>query len=370
MPILDSETERFPSIDEFRENFYSFPYKFGVQVEKIFSAPMYCSPVSEFSRFMQQVCRPTWLFGYAPGEMVDSFRNAFLRGLLSINARVLLFPQSQPIAHNGNFIRLSHHSYGKAEQKWHYKVGYLPNYFHFDRAGFSGWSEFHEAPTNEIDEIDQEVADIFYNTTSNKYKSNRKSKYPQGKSEHINIDNFVFIPLQIPTDAVINLSPFKGYIKTMREAIDIILSTGRPVVIKRHPLDTDPRIAVMLSEAARKGAIITSASIHDIFLRCNEVVTWNSGVGFEALLYGKKVICLGKTEYGKAGWDVQALQELVPALEAPMDDDRTSRLRRLVFLILNKYQMDTGTPDAEQKHILRALCWNYMNRTKIPGWGN
>jgi len=100
----------------------------------------------------------------------------------------------------------------------------------------------------------------------------------------------IVVPFQVESDSnILEGSPFK----TMREfhtfCSSVIDSSRYEILYKTHPEQAD-----LILEGKFAGMEINS---YDLVNAADYVLTINSTVGFEGLLFGKKVIALGKSAY-------------------------------------------------------------------------
>lgn len=362
--LLPSQVPLAP-IEKFEGLYYGFPYGFDTQVRKLCDAFHQCEAPTAYARFLQRIGMPTWLLPYAPDDSADPFRRRMASVLQAMNADIVLVPEAQRAssltAGLRNTIRLSHHTMGKVDRTWHYKVAYLPGFYHFDREGFSGWSELAHATAAEVEQVPADAAENYWNGRIAALRNARKSKYAQDEAAAFEHQDFAFIPLQLPDDSVIALGHSKDYLGTMRDAARLLRGRGLPVVLKRHPLCHDDRVAALLAALEAEGCIATTASIHRILPAAKAVVTLNSGVGFEALLHLKPVICLGRSDYALAGWEAKTMEALDTALGQITPGRPVPFLKRFLYLALNKYQVDLNADISSKQHALRAICWNYLS---------
>ena len=52
-----------------------------------------------------------------------------------------------------NSIFLAWHNHGTTKNTWFIKSGYMPNYFYFDKTGYSGWAELAEKYEYDCDRL-------------------------------------------------------------------------------------------------------------------------------------------------------------------------------------------------------------------------
>lgn len=363
MPRLSAEDLEFPEIDKLSSAYYGGGFR--PLIAKIFDEVYRCPEPMPYIRFLQLVRRPVWSLPYQTraGEYTK-FREGILPVLEQAGA-TLTFHTAHEAIKDENVIRLTWHSLGRKSQRWHYKVAYLPHMLHFDRDGFSGWSELYKTNKKKIAQIPQNIADPYFEETQKNYISDQVSKYRQKKGKEPAGSDYVFVPLQLPNDSVISLKLFpQSYVEAIGIAVQALVEQGHRVVIKRHPYCDDRHVEKLLSSFDSPLVEVSESSIHQLIPASRCVVTLNSGVGFESLLYEKPVVCLGKADYSMAGVEC-ADPALVPqAVAEAVEHLDLAFIRRLVFAALNIFQIDTRSPLAFERQVLRALCWNYLEKAE------
>ena len=168
---------------------------------------------------------------------------------------------------------VSYHKISDLPNVYTLKRAYIPYYYYLDSMGYSGWSEVCNMEIPKVEVTKNKIQE---------YLDNKVSKYKQ--NGEFNLDKpFVFVPLQIESDEVSKLGWMSSY-----ELAQMCVNRFDTVVVKPHPGG---------NQKAPKGAIETHASIHSILPKADKVCTVNSGVGFEALMYGKPVYVAGESDY-------------------------------------------------------------------------
>lgn len=239
---------------------------------------------------------------------------------------------------SGNWPAVSYHTTGLQDGWLHLKDAAIPGYYRFDEKGYAGFSSFGElealpaacfqASNEEVESVWGEVKSNIVDAKVSKYRqSTAPSDLPEGP--------FVFFPLQMLNDTVALLAWV-----SMLDALECVVKHcekfGRKVVVKRHPMCKRADVEAALSQLAKSpSAVISSASIHDILPRASIVVTVNSGVGFEALLYQRRVITVGASEYGVVTDRCKTLVELDAALSVEKQVDMDA-IKRFVWLYLDR----------------------------------
>ena len=108
-------------------------------------------------------------------------------------------------------------------------------------------------------------------------------------------DKYIFVPFQVAYDTqIIHHSP---WIKDMFELFEIVEDISKkidtPFVIKEHPSDRVSNYK-KLHKRGNKNIIFSSANTQDLIQKAEAIITINSSVAIEALLFYKKVIVLGE----------------------------------------------------------------------------
>lgn len=87
-----------------------------------------------------------------------------------------------------------------------------------------------------------------------------------------------------------------------------------PILIKPHPLDTDPATAARLAAIDDPRVRIVQANIHDIIAAATVVVTINSACGIEAMFHGRPVVLCGESDFHHAAVTVRRAEEMDQAI--------------------------------------------------------
>ncbi|MFL2836761.1 MAG: nitrogen fixation protein FixF [Alphaproteobacteria bacterium] len=115
-------------------------------------------------------------------------------------------------------------------------------------------------------------------------------------------DDYIFFPFQIPSDQQIRVH--SRWIKTMDDFMDIIIEFAvrypdKNFVIKEHP---SFKQSIIGKKPLRKNILFANGnSTEELIKNARLVVTLNSTVGIEALLFGKPVITLADACYNIDG---------------------------------------------------------------------
>lgn len=117
-------------------------------------------------------------------------------------------------------------------------------------------------------------------------------------SEELRQNHYMFLPLQVSSDTQIKLHSDVDNIDAIRIAAAKAKEMALKLVVKIHPAETDVlAINEIVSMRENFDFEIATISTNDLIRYADEVITINSTVGLEALLYGKRVTCLGRCFY-------------------------------------------------------------------------
>jgi CDP-glycerol glycerophosphotransferase (TagB/SpsB family) len=275
-------------------------------------APM---PVVEF--FLP----PYFYSGYVTDAEAHRRICHMLRNMISgfVSAAFAIVPRHQfrltDAAPTGNWPAISYHTTGSQKGWFHLKDGPIPGYFSCDPLGYAGWSSLaSEIRTDDLPATEEQIEDTWHRLQKEVVLA-RKSKYGQTEVEFRRPGRpFIFLPMQILSDAVARLAYIPG-LRLLEILVKELPRREYDLVIKRHPKCINPEVAKTIDRLARRDDVhVVNASIHDILPAAAAVVTVNSGVGFEALLYGKRVITTGRSDYSTATVLASTESELQSAL--------------------------------------------------------
>jgi hypothetical protein len=361
MPIIDEILTELPSLDVLHGKYLKFPYEFEVQLNKIRDTVHFIGDPLPYSRLLQLICKPSWFIDYFLDGPNGNFRGGVLNALQRIGARVTFHTQNDLIYCQPQDIVLSWHTMTSAKNRWNYKEAALPHLVSCDKLGYSGWSELANIQERELASIPDEVATNHFDADVQKFLKSRLSKYKQDNDATFTERDFIFLPLQLDNDTVVKLLYFGNYVEAVSAIVLRLIEAGFKVVLKRHPLCKSEAVAKMIGRLTEAGAILASASIHDIIPYAKAVVTMNSGVGFEALLYLKNVICFGKSEYSIVAHNLRKQEQLEKLPEMINTPPSEIVIKKYLFLAMMKYQVNINEPRAYDRQVLRMLCECYIS---------
>lgn len=169
--------------------------------------------------------------------------------------------------------------------------------------------------------------------------------------------DFIFMPLQIPHDQSIRYFSDVDMDTAVDATLELARSTGRTLVLKPHPANRESMRALQ-ARVCGPGVLWSDAHVHDLLAAAEGVVTINSGVGFEALLAGRPVVCLGRADYDAV------VQSATPTTlgeryAAAIAEDAATRLRRYARFVdwfLGRYSVDLARPVAGRAVLSRIVA--------------
>ena len=148
----------------------------------------------------------------------------------------------------------------------------------------------------------QEQAHLFkaHKISSKSLQSIMNDPGDNSRSSPDSIHDFIFLPLQVRRDSqMLCHSPWlhtpEEVVRTVAEALGSV-SPGTTLVVKPHPADWEPIDLSTLQKEFPQITICQGGTL-DILRRCRAVVTVNSTVGFEAMMFQKPVLLLGAAAY-------------------------------------------------------------------------
>lgn len=117
-------------------------------------------------------------------------------------------------------------------------------------------------------------------------------------SNELMLRRYVFLPLQVSSDTQIKLHSDVDNLEAIQMAFQFASEGSADLIVKIHPAETDTTAIDKVIELQDIYHFeIANAHTVDLVRYAEAVVTINSTVGLEALLYGKKVVALGRCFY-------------------------------------------------------------------------
>lgn len=177
---------------------------------------------------------------------------------------------------------------------------------------------------------------------------------------------YAFFPLQIPHDQSLAYFSDVSEMQALEAVAAWAVRAGIPLVLKEHPANR----ASMAEFRARfngPGIVWSDAHVHDLLRHARGVITLNSGVGFEALIAGRPLVTLARSEYDAVGFKAtpMTLAESWDLALAEDGEQRMQRYARFVDWFLARHAVDLSRPVAARYVLDRIIASAVtMARTK------
>jgi len=260
---------------------------------------------------------------------IEAFYNALPPVLDSMGADYRIIDTFDTAPADTN-VHLAWHGYGNEPNTWYIKSGYLPNYFYFDKTGYSGWSTL-------VHNYDFDVSSDVASEYINAFQLNSRMPQPE-HTEEIGAP-YVLVLGQKWRDKVLEFSYFENDLLKM--VTDLYAGTEYKVVFKPHPLN--------------KGEEGSRGNLTNLIAGANAIYTINSGSGFEALFQHKRVFTTGVSDYHWGTTELKTVSEFqnsINMLEEPVDIDR---INKFLYYCLTEYFMYITDAASIQRKIRQAI---------------
>lgn len=264
-------------------------------------------------------------------------------------------------------ISYVYHARSPGKNSYCIRPGPIRGLWYLDTDGYSGWSSIARDP--EIRSRAESFGIVESTRLIDHYRSRflerNESKYVQRdvevRIEEAESSNFIFLPLQLNNDEVLNLSSFTQ-VDVMRRLVDLGETHKARVVFKRHPHCKSKLIESALTWAAGHSHVqISDASVHQLIPAARSVVVLNSGVGLEALIHGAAVYGLAASEYRhltKPVDDLRNLEDAFLAAQSPQSQEVT----RGIGYLLSEFFVNISDQD-RLRSIVRRHCEEFEAQT-------
>lgn len=367
MGIIDQSQVKLPSPGRFADASFGGRYNFLTLARRVEQSVHLVEKPLAYARTLQRLRQPTWYLEYFDHPGCRAFRQGMCEAIARLGGKLVYHSHFQRYEPDPASMALRWHTHGRKSRVFHYKEAYLPHMTQLDCDGYSGWSEIGTDKKSIKQEYPEpSIANDFFVSRIVPFLKERVTKYTQSKEPFDHEPGYVFVAMQMINDAVIEHKFEKNYISSMHNIIKYLSEKNLRIIIKRHPNCRAEEMANSLRSLVDAGmAIETTSSIHDIIPGARAVVTLNSGVGFESLLYEKPVVCLGRSDYGDATFTLRDTRssevEMGKAHEFIMRGQAPEGLRQHLFVMLTKYQVDCREDSAFDRAALRMLCLYHLD---------
>lgn len=240
-------------------------------------------------------------------------------------------------------IFLAWHSYGNTPNVWFVKPSYIPDYFYFDKTGFSGWSTLAKQYDYNVpvtDDMRSFVQSFKERSTSTRFK---QTKNPLPKQP------YVLVLGQRKNDMVSRLAYFDNLPDRVTEAFK---GTKYNVVVKKHPMD------VLYNNHTNKWEFSineNAGDLHELISNASAIYTVNSSTGFESLFFDKPVFTAGDCDYHWVSTTLRSPKDIkssIEIIEQPVDVDARTRF---LYYCLTEYFMTINDEKTIERKILKAV---------------
>lgn len=252
-----------------------------------------------------------------------------------------------------------------------HRAAYVDGYVSLDAKGYAGWSSVAKLTREEIAARapDNAAAHRRVEAVRHAVVSEKRTKYDQPIANKTIAPGYVLCATQIVDDAVQSLAriPHLDFLASVVRWAD---NRKARLVIKRHPFCWDEAITQLLNNAAYHATVeVVEAPIGDLIAGSRAVVVSNSGVGFEALLYGKPVITVGGSDYESVTAAVADEPGLWRALDDPaagFDRDAVEQFLAFYFTEATVEVADRAAFADRLEAAIRMKGWDQLVRAERP----
>lgn len=220
------------------------------------------------------------------------------------------------------------------------KIGHIPDWFYFDRYGYNGWSEY-AIKKPEYEKVPDNYADLRFKQIRKYIIGKEITKIHQSQDDIPDCDDFIFVALQTLVDPVNSLMW-----RSWNSLIDNLMELKTTVVIKLHPNCSNDAVKRKLNKIVDNKRIFQSnASIHKLISASRAVITGNSGVGFESLLFLKPVFAYGHSDYRWVTYNNIPFDRIFTLIDNFSDNDIT-HIKKFVVDYLDNYMINVYDKDS------------------------
>ncbi len=290
-----------------------------------------------------------------PGVGLGKFYSRLDLELRMLGADVTTLPLSrQPHKRKGNRNKLIFLHNGAAEEAnvLNTALAYVDPYWHVDPQGVLGMSSAGNVPFVH-ENVNKQDAAGFFRAQRRNFVRERQSRYTQAREKVAVPEGCIAVFMQGAT----NLTR-----RTMRPGSERMIRSvvegagGRPVVVKHHPLKTNPEDVAEVAALRGEGADIheIKANVHDVLEACVATVSISSAACFEGFLHRRPAIFFGKSDligFAQAAHDGPSFAS---ALEEALTGNRS--YMRFVYWYLMTHCISLHSETFIQQVLARAAA--------------
>ncbi len=193
-------------------------------------------------------------------------------------------------------------------------VAYFWEFWHLDPKGTKAFSGIGDLPYDAAD-MPHARAERFFAGQKARLVDRRRSKYGQ-KAAHTALPEAavtVFLQGDFPQRQCATRFDDLAMLAVVRAH-----AGDRPIVVKPHPLVTDPFTLAEIRSLRDDRLSVTDANVHDILACCAVTVSINSTVALEGYLHRKPAILFGQSDFHHIAGRVQVPDDFPAALTAAL----------------------------------------------------
>ena len=225
---------------------------------------------------------------------------------------------------------------------WCIKTSYLPGYVYMDPTGYSKWAYItsHKELFDKSQTMDFKQSQKTIHEYAAFYKNNNLSRLPQPKKElvHLSMPYFLYTYQNWYDDN--NVYAIANYLHI----------NGYKLVVKYHPkLRQNSRTLL-----PHDNIIIKNDSIHALIPNASGIISTNSGVCFEALLYDKHIFTFGESdyEYVTHKLTIDTINTIIPLSMLPFNYEL---IYKYIYYLMEHYWVNVTDVNKIQNRMQKIL---------------
>ncbi len=223
---------------------------------------------------------------------------------------------------------------------WCVKTSYLHGYVYVDPYGVgkNSYLAKHKSVFDKSQTLDFEESKNCVLEYIDRYKKTNLSRFPQPTIlEKLDFKYFFFPYQNWRNDQLI------------LKLADYLYVHDYKLVVKYHP-KTRQRDYTLPDH---KNIIIKNNSIHDLLPNTQGVLTIDSAVGFEALLYNKHVFTFGNIDYNYVAHQItNNLQNIIPLSKLLINEEMNYKF---IYYMMNSYWVDVMNKEKIKERIIKMF---------------
>lgn len=186
----------------------------------------------------------------------------------------------------------------------------------------------------------------------------REEERSRIKNDIVLPDKFIFVPFQVGYDSqIIYHSPWIESMYKLFTIIDYLATKNKLMfIIKEHPSDKINNYS-KLHEIAHTHKYIKFANIYKteyLIEKCEAIMTINSSVGMEGMLFGKRVIVLGEAFYdikniSKGANNIEELDDILSTIYDWIPD--RDLMHRFISYLVEEYYVPESWKNPTKIHF-------------------